>query len=271
MSVDVGVVICSYMASNRRLVIPRLGAIIRKGEGQAMVFSSLMHRDDGVLLGAVQAAGANQIEAVGLVDRFVFEVRHALETEQAYHIQNLGYLVRGAEGALLFQTDEEYHLSKEQERLKERAASVATASTPESTTPPEVVAEPAVVPPPVVAPVEVAVPVPAVSEPASEPEKEPEVAPQSPPAVSKSAKMDPDPSLKGLNYGTPRKGSSYTRRSSKKGVDKFIVVAIAAAVLAIAAIAYGYIRKAQNEAIIQEFVEQAIDQATKSSDSLNVE
>ena len=62
--------------------------------------------------------------------------------------------------------------------------------------------------------------------------------------------MHPDPSVKGLRYGKPVKTTNayaFVGSAPRRRVDKLILVAIAAAVVALAAIAYGYIRDWQNE------------------------
>lgn len=73
------------------------------------------------------------------------------------------------------------------------------------------------------------------------PRSEPEITPR----VSASPKIQPDPSLKGLRYGRPQKASGSYR--GKRRVDRFLIVAIAAAILAVAAIAYGYILSSQDD------------------------
>ena len=45
----------------------------------------------------------NDLEAAGAIDRFVFEVRHALEHEGAYAIEGFGRLTLSPGGAIVFQ------------------------------------------------------------------------------------------------------------------------------------------------------------------------
>lgn len=73
--------------------MPQLGTFIVKVPEGGVVFSELLRRDDGILRGLlVQQGGMNDLEAAGAIDRFVFEVRHALEHEGAYAIEGFGRL-----------------------------------------------------------------------------------------------------------------------------------------------------------------------------------
>ena len=69
------------------------------------------------------------------------------------------------------------------------------------------------------------------------------------PRVSPSAKMNPDPSVRGLRYGKPPKNTDACRYVDRvprrRGADWFIWIAIIAAVIAAGAIAFGYWRDAR--------------------------
>lgn len=49
-----------------------------------------MRSDDGVLRSLVMAHGAKELEAKGMIDRFVFEIRHAVNTTGKYRVEGLG-------------------------------------------------------------------------------------------------------------------------------------------------------------------------------------
>lgn len=84
--------------------MPQLGTFIVKVPEGGVVFSELLRRDDGILRGLlVQQGGMNDLEAAGAIDRFVFEVRHALEHEGAYAIEGFGRLTLSPGGAIVFQ------------------------------------------------------------------------------------------------------------------------------------------------------------------------
>lgn len=70
-------VILEYLGSNRRLIVPGLGAFMVKDTGER-VFSDLLRNDDGVLT-SLLCNEMNDMEAAVTIDRFIFEVRHELE------------------------------------------------------------------------------------------------------------------------------------------------------------------------------------------------
>lgn len=231
-------IISQYLETHKRLVVPQLGAFIVKEPEHAVLFSELLKRDDGILRGLLQAAGLHELEAAGEIDRFVFEVRHAVEHGEPCPLPGFGTLYPGANGTIAFRYEPDASL------LEPASAS-----------------EPA----PVADSGDVAasgMPKPAAAEHRGEEHRghADAAAPQAPagaagrastpaftePHVSPSAKMNPDPSIRGLRYGKPPKNTDaytyveHTRR--RRGVDRFIWIAILAAVLALAAIGYGYYR-----------------------------
>lgn len=72
-----------------------------KENGQ-ILFSELLKTDDGVLRGLLVAKGLREIEAAGIVDRFIFEIRHALQESGICPIAGLGTFRRDAEGIITF-------------------------------------------------------------------------------------------------------------------------------------------------------------------------
>lgn len=90
-----------YLKSNRRLIIPSFGAFVAKEDGQ-VIFSELLKKDDGVLRGLLVAKGMREIEAAGKIDRFIFEIRHALMQSSICPVADLGTFYRTAEGVITF-------------------------------------------------------------------------------------------------------------------------------------------------------------------------
>ena len=85
-SIVLTAVVTQYLESHKRLVIPQFGAFIVKEPGHEVLFSELLKRDDGVLRGLLRARGLGDLEAAGEIDRFVFEVRHAVERGAEYRM-----------------------------------------------------------------------------------------------------------------------------------------------------------------------------------------
>lgn len=95
-------IIGEYLKHNKRLVVPKLGTFIVKAQGGAILFSDLMRNDDGVLRSLLMAYGMKELEANGLIDRLVFEVRHATSRGESYTIEGLGDFTQGPNNTLTF-------------------------------------------------------------------------------------------------------------------------------------------------------------------------
>lgn len=243
-------VITQYLETHKRLVIPQLGAFIVKEPGRAVLFSELLKRDDGVLRGLLCARGLNELEAAGEIDRFVFEVRHAVEHGLVCPLPGLGEMKGGTNGTIVFTYD---------------PRPTAPVAAPEPETP---VAESAGAP----AASHDGGMAAAGADEASGEARNPSRRPQfdagrmaetmksafTEPHVSPSAKMNPDPSVRGLRYGKPPKNTdayTYVNRVPRRRGDRFIWIAIIAAALAVAAILYGYWREAREQAAETEWMD----------------
>lgn len=224
-------VIKNYLSEHRRLVVPQLGAFVVKVPEGDVVFSELLKRDDGVLRGLlVSQGGMSELEAAGAIDRFVFEVRHALEKDGVYRLEGFGRMTLSPGGAIAFHGDPrpvmpavaepEEHKEPVQERVP-----VAKRST----------------------------------KPAAQGVE---------PRVSASLQRNPESYVKGLQYGKPLKntdGYTYVGSKPRRRIDKFLVIAIVVAVLAISVIVYGYLRRAKVERLEREYMEQVLLEASDSA------
>ena len=95
-------IISKYLESNKRLVVPNLGAFIVKDAEHKILFSNLMKGDDGVLRSILIEHGVSELEAAGTIDRFVFEVNFRLERDGVCGLDKFGALKRGANGVISF-------------------------------------------------------------------------------------------------------------------------------------------------------------------------
>ena len=272
--------IIRYLESNKRLVVPQLGAFVAKAPGGPVLFTELMRRDDGVLRGLLCAGGMSELEAAGAVDRFVFEVRHAVQEGREFRMEGLGTLCGGPEGTIVF-LGEAQPAARSHTGADEGNASGVSNAEPASgtvhaagvvsaadssredeagkTTASGAVSETAsgagrAAEGGRAAGASAKAPVPVSASASGETERRPADAARAPrrPAaeVSVPSKLHPDPSVKGLRYGKPVKTTNayaFVGSAPRRRVDKLILVAIAAAVVALAAIAYGHIRDWQNE------------------------
>lgn len=95
-------IIISKLKECRRLVVPRLGVFIVRDDGRVL-FSELLRNDDGVLRSLlISERGVGEIEAAGVIDRFVFEVRHTIDHGKEFKIGSIGSLRRDKKGAIRF-------------------------------------------------------------------------------------------------------------------------------------------------------------------------
>lgn len=215
-------IIINYLRSNKRLIVPQLGAFIVKVPNENILFSEMLRRDDGVLRGLLREAGMSELEVAGAIDRLVFEVRHAIQHNQEYVMTGLGVFRAGANETILFSYDPRCKAVVEQSVPHHK---VTTAY-----------------------------------------EK---------PKLTISPKMEPEPYVKGLRYGKPERTSdAYTyvsRVPRRKGFDKLLLFAIIAAVIALAAIAYGYIRSSGEEAMDATPTEQTTTDAADSMALFGIE
>lgn len=90
MSIVVAVIL-EYLQSNRRLVVPGFGAFVVKESGERL-FSDLLRTDDGVLFSLLRSKGLNDMECAVTIDRFIFEIRHNLESYGYYRLGDIGTL-----------------------------------------------------------------------------------------------------------------------------------------------------------------------------------
>lgn len=264
--------ISKYLEHNKRLVVPNLGAFIVKEAGRTVLFSNLIKADDGVLRSLVERNGVSQLEAAGVVDRFVFEVKESLEKSGVCALSGFGELRNGANGTLQFT----YNPSVKGENLdgnaaaklaeREAARRVAQVETTveqdeeiEISVAPRKEAEPQAAPAPekqVEQRVEVE----------QKPEQEIET-----PRQRRAAPREQNDYVKGLRYGKGRKvvtgREGVTSRRSNNG-DLIIKIAIVAAIIATLALAYGLYNDWRNQQYLYEDLrdEQIYDEVPASAE-----
>lgn len=95
-------IIIEYLKHNKRLCVPKLGTFIVKQSSGAIIFSDLMRNDDGVLRSLLLAYGVKELEANGMIDRYVFEIRHAITTQGKMTIESLGEFSANVNNTITF-------------------------------------------------------------------------------------------------------------------------------------------------------------------------
>ena len=254
-------IIIRYLQTNKRLVIPQLGALLVKEPSREILFSELIRRDDGLLRALlIEQEGMNELTAQGEIDRLVFEVRHAIEQGNEYRAEGLGVFYAGANATIAFRYDPNTKpavaaSATEQPMAEPEQKVVKVAKQPEQKEPKQ-------------------------PEPQEEEQTEAKQADQpheEEPHLTTSVKMNPAPYVKGLSYGKPPKNTdafTYVDRPQRRGrIDSFLVVAILAVLIALGAMAYGYYhdwqeRKAAETSIeALESLDAPTDEAGAATDS----
>jgi hypothetical protein len=99
-------IITDYLLHQRRLVVPTLGAFLKKEDG-TIVFASFLNKDDGVLAGLVaQAYGTSSADAGGMIVQYVDHLETKIAASGSYLVAGLGTLKRDANGILFLDTDD---------------------------------------------------------------------------------------------------------------------------------------------------------------------
>lgn len=295
--------VSQYLRSHKRLVVPQLGAFIVKEPERCVLFSELLKRDDGVLRALLTAAGMGDVEAAGEIDRFVFEVRHAVQHGREYRLEGFGVMRPGPNGTIAFDYDPQpapaesapaesaSSVSDPAATGSEAAATSAPAESPAAAKQPSAATSSAGT---TSAAASSAATLSAASSAAKNASSGPTLAdgnapaarssaastsaasnapaaPQSAPQhaarqtyveprITPSAKLNPEPYVRGLRYGKPRKSTDAYRYVDapprRRRTDRFLLVALIAAAVALAAIAFGYYREARERRAEAEFIEQ---------------
>ncbi len=99
----VGTIIRDYIErGGKKLTVPGFGTFMRKDSGE-IIFVDLLRTDDGVLAELVEDYGHySEVEAMALIDRFIFEVRNDIEFHGNARIDDFGTMTRDEKGLLQF-------------------------------------------------------------------------------------------------------------------------------------------------------------------------
>ena len=270
-------IIAKYLESNKRLVVPNLGAFIVKVPRETILFSNLIKSDDGVLRAQLAQRGMSELDAAALIDRFVFEVNYRLEHSGVCALATFGVLRAAQNGTVAFTYDTsakgDVLDGDADDKMAKHIAEITSViepvidHEPEPTTEPdEEEAEDDEVTIDVVPRMEAE---PTKEEPKEEVKEEPKEEPQRQEPVKvayaqeredkrrdeKRHRREQNDYVKGLRYGKGRKvvtgREGATSRKSSKG-SVIIVIAILAALIAMGALAYGLWNDWQNQQYLYE-------------------
>lgn len=233
-------ILTDYLRDNRRVVIPGLGAFLRK-EGGELVFASFLNKDDGVLAALVgRTFGASLAEADQIIGQYVASVERALAGRGSYDLPGLGRLEREAGGNL--RLDPNARPEEAPTPLPEPAAApnpdpvpVATTPTPEPT------------------PVRIPDPEPAVAAPKTlydrlleQREQQAPIAPEPRPAASHFSHTSHEPreprrpTPAAAPRPTVRRPAPAPAAPAPRKTDWLLIAAIVVAIVAVAVLVYAY-------------------------------
>ena len=210
------------------MTVPALGSFMKRSDG-VLLFTDMFKDNDGVLVRALMnSLSLTEQQATEQIARFAADVERGLVESAEVRLPDFGVLSRCADGRVVF-------------------AAYAESVVAEPVAPQPIVApQPTVAPTPAPAPVSTPAPAPVVT-PASEPAKvEPLKAEQ--PKAEQPKVEQPKPVQ-------PRPAQPRVRKVAeqpKKKTDWVLIAAIAAAVVALAIMAYGVINSDMTSTIILE-------------------
>ncbi len=96
-------VIREYLAEGKnKLTVPGFGTFMKRDSGN-VIFVELLRTDDGILSELVEDTGNySDVEAMALIDRFIFNVRKEIERHGKAVLEGFGEMTRDENGALKF-------------------------------------------------------------------------------------------------------------------------------------------------------------------------
>lgn len=134
--------IAEYMANSRRLILPGVGAFVRRTEGGEIVFVEMFKQNDGVLTNLLsQKMDISAEQANILIERLITELQHDLRYYGYYTIPALGTL-RQTEKGVIFQADAPASLQAEQPQVAQSKENTPPAPRYENVKEQEIVAAP---------------------------------------------------------------------------------------------------------------------------------
>lgn len=253
--------ITRYLLLNKRLVVPNLGAFVVNPSNGDLIFVELLKQDDGVLMRQLMADGLSAVDAMNMIDRFVFEIRHKVESGGTATLNGIGRMSLAEDGFYRFEYDPD--AGREIAVPISAVEESAPIEEPVAESQSEAVAEPEQ---------SIVEEQPAVAQ-SVEPESEPHVQPEPEPVAPKYERplMEPESYVKGLRYGKPQRPSKddirYVGHSAGRGVDKFVIIAVVAALLAVGAIVYGWLSSREQDDIYG-YDEEQIEQVDAMVDEM---
>lgn len=264
MTKQLSAIIAKYINSETRLIIPEVGTLLRRKESGEVVFTEMLRKNDGVLVGlVVNGMDVSPSRANEIVGGYVEVIKQELATRKKFILDGVGVLLRRADGGVDFSFNPFAQSIPEPDAdeddsivpLEEVAVSQPSAPRVEVATAPRSVVTPKEQP--------VVAPNPAEEKPAAvRPAVEPAKVPQQRPSVA-APKPAPKPTLtEAVEEEAPR-GLRIRAHHAVKKIDGITILALVAVVLALMALVWGMIPAGDREDVN---VEQPAVEAVENSE-----
>lgn len=231
-------IISGYLKNNKRIVIPELGAFLRKSADQSIVFIPFLNQEDGVLSNLIaENLGIEPTNAQQLIKKYTESIKSTLSTKGEFLFEGIGMLRLDHNGSIFLDTNTKNSDTPE-------SGETVQSATPTST--------------------QVEIPQvdkPQTVEPTTQGEDQQEIeqyggifsisATQPEIESPKMTRKVPTPINRETVYSVDAESDK-----PKKKVDMFLVFAIIAAIVAILSIVYGYLADNQEITLPKNNVEQ---------------
>ena len=120
-------IISGYLKNNKRIVVPELGAFLRKSADQSIVFVPFLNQEDGVLSSLIaENLGIEPTNAQQLIKKYVESIKGALSTKGEFLIEGIGMLRLDYNGSIYLDTNAENSDAPESVETEQSATPTST-------------------------------------------------------------------------------------------------------------------------------------------------
>lgn len=243
MTTKISAIIAQYIGKETRLIIPEVGTLIRRKESGEIIFMEMLKKNDGALVQLiVNALDVSPSKATEITNRYIGTVKQQLETNKKFILDGVGVILVRPEGGIGFSFNPFAKTIPEPTPAPRPA--VATAPRPAAAPQPPMPrpAAPAPQPKPA-APAPAPAPQPKPVAPAPAPKAE-QPKPATPAPAPKKEEVQPkkeeqQPAEQPKRVAQPARKPQPKKRPQPK-VDYLTIFAIAAAVMALISIFWGF-------------------------------
>ena len=103
MTKQLSAIIAKYINSETRLIIPEVGTLLRRKESGEVVFTEMLRKNDGVLVGlVVNGMDVSPSRANEIVGGYMEVIKQELATRKKFILDGVGVLLRRADGGVDF-------------------------------------------------------------------------------------------------------------------------------------------------------------------------